>query len=424
MVLGVVGLLLSLIPCVGWIGLPLSGLGLVLGVVGGVVAVARKGHGVGFPIAGSAISGLALAIGGFWLLLTLRFSGAFDDTTKASVAAYQGPAPPPTQPPLGSAARPAGLNEPVMLDDLRITLTRAAIVPNDQGLKTLAILQKIENRSQTKVIDVGSTMRSGATDEFGNSLPFRSLGESSDWPGFPKDFRIFPGKAIEYTDCYEPPILDAKTISFAVSYGAGFFSEGKTAQFRFPVPPAAAPPPGPPPSKDADKKINVTAAIDYKGFTDDLAGQDYDVILDNHTDRTVVVHVLLFETNDAITPPRREAAPLGRRWMVLCGKDAKGDLTPQDIESHWSSVPSTWPSDAARWHQLKTIRDELAPGERKVEEMGNLLDDKSDLGDWMGRPLAPVGVNRIQAWLFTDQGTFIGKGDVSVDPTPRKAVKR
>ena len=31
MVLGVVGLLLSLIPCVGWIGLPLSGIGLLLG---------------------------------------------------------------------------------------------------------------------------------------------------------------------------------------------------------------------------------------------------------------------------------------------------------------------------------------------------------------------------------------------------------
>src|SRR5262249_45300075 len=67
MVLGVVGLLLSLIPCIGVYSLPLSALGVLVGIVGGVVALSRGGHGIGFPIAGLALNGTALAIAIFWL---------------------------------------------------------------------------------------------------------------------------------------------------------------------------------------------------------------------------------------------------------------------------------------------------------------------------------------------------------------------
>jgi hypothetical protein len=79
-VLGVVGLMLSFMPCVGWIGLPLSALGLLLGVAGGAVAVSRGGHGIGFPITGFAVSGLALAIGAFWLFLLTSVPKAMHDS--------------------------------------------------------------------------------------------------------------------------------------------------------------------------------------------------------------------------------------------------------------------------------------------------------------------------------------------------------
>jgi hypothetical protein len=51
------------------LSLPLRGLGLLLGVTGGMVALADKGRAIGFPIAGSLLSAVALAIGIFWYTL-------------------------------------------------------------------------------------------------------------------------------------------------------------------------------------------------------------------------------------------------------------------------------------------------------------------------------------------------------------------
>src|SRR5262249_37806087 len=53
-------------PCIGALSVPLSGLGLLLGFVGLVVALTRRGRGIGFSIAGVGVSGLALCVGLFW----------------------------------------------------------------------------------------------------------------------------------------------------------------------------------------------------------------------------------------------------------------------------------------------------------------------------------------------------------------------
>src|SRR5438128_793246 len=62
--LGIVGAVFALIPlCGAYVAVPACGIGLVLGVVGLIVAMNKKA-GYGFPIAGTAVSvaGLALAI--------------------------------------------------------------------------------------------------------------------------------------------------------------------------------------------------------------------------------------------------------------------------------------------------------------------------------------------------------------------------
>jgi WD40 repeat protein len=74
LVLGCLTLVLSLIPCVGMLSLPLSALGLLLAFVGVIVCVVRKGSGIGFPIAGAAVNGLALVIGASWALLAASLS--------------------------------------------------------------------------------------------------------------------------------------------------------------------------------------------------------------------------------------------------------------------------------------------------------------------------------------------------------------
>jgi hypothetical protein len=69
LVLGVVAFIVSLIPCLGIVSLPVAGLGLLLGIMGLVIAISRNGTGIGFPIAGSGLNSLALLIAAFWLYL-------------------------------------------------------------------------------------------------------------------------------------------------------------------------------------------------------------------------------------------------------------------------------------------------------------------------------------------------------------------
>jgi hypothetical protein len=64
---------LSLVPCVGWVvGLPLGGVGLVLGIAGAVVALVGKHRGFWLYLCGSALSVLAVLAG-------LSMKGAADE---------------------------------------------------------------------------------------------------------------------------------------------------------------------------------------------------------------------------------------------------------------------------------------------------------------------------------------------------------
>ncbi|HKA07915.1 MAG TPA: hypothetical protein VKD71_11705, partial [Gemmataceae bacterium] len=70
LVLGIIGLLISLIPCVGFfVGIPLAAIGLLLGIIG---IFTGKRTGRGFAIAGTCVSAAALFIGGLWLALGAR----------------------------------------------------------------------------------------------------------------------------------------------------------------------------------------------------------------------------------------------------------------------------------------------------------------------------------------------------------------
>ena len=62
-ILGILALSVAWVPWFGLYASPLGVLGLILGVIGFVVAMWRSGSGIGFAIAGSAISALALFIG-------------------------------------------------------------------------------------------------------------------------------------------------------------------------------------------------------------------------------------------------------------------------------------------------------------------------------------------------------------------------
>jgi hypothetical protein len=89
LVLGVLAFVFSVIPCFGIVSLPVSGLGLLLGVAGGVVCFMRKGSGIGYPIAGAPVNLLALVIAGFWLGLISNASKKVDEALKERGTAKQ-----------------------------------------------------------------------------------------------------------------------------------------------------------------------------------------------------------------------------------------------------------------------------------------------------------------------------------------------
>jgi len=67
LILGIVGLIISLIPCFGIIGIPLTAIGLLLGLIGIFTSGTTTGRGL--PIAGTSVSLIGLLIGIAWIAM-------------------------------------------------------------------------------------------------------------------------------------------------------------------------------------------------------------------------------------------------------------------------------------------------------------------------------------------------------------------
>jgi hypothetical protein len=90
LVMGILGSIISLIPCFGMVvGGPIAGIGLLLGVIGLIVSLTGKQSGIGFPIAGSAVSLLGLCIAGAWLAITTVFFKQASDQAQAQMQREQ-----------------------------------------------------------------------------------------------------------------------------------------------------------------------------------------------------------------------------------------------------------------------------------------------------------------------------------------------
>lgn len=79
--LSVIGMVFSLIPCIGaWFAIPLCGLGLLLGIVGTFFALNRQGRGIGVPLAGSITGFTGIGIAIMWLTVC---SGIFSSGARS-----------------------------------------------------------------------------------------------------------------------------------------------------------------------------------------------------------------------------------------------------------------------------------------------------------------------------------------------------
>jgi hypothetical protein len=241
LVLGILALLFAWIPLVGMVSIPLGGLGLLLGIAGGVVALLRRGSGVGFPIAGAAVSLLAIGVAVAWLGFIGRAVQAVGEEVRAKNATNQkmftasdpSPGASPEAPPDSQAAQQAEWVDvtkgAAQQGDVRIWVPTVMVgdVPlrhlghsSISESKYLMIRLRIENASETRKIGYESWAANGRrllqkhvphlTDNFGNTYKPVTFGLTTEVEGQLEAESIYPGKYIDDLLVYEPPIDKAE----------------------------------------------------------------------------------------------------------------------------------------------------------------------------------------------------------------------
>jgi hypothetical protein len=79
---GAVALPFAFIPCLGMFAWPLAAVGLILGAVGLVIGFSRQNTGLAFPIAGAAVSAVALGVSLYWWFAVNRAVSDLDQFAK------------------------------------------------------------------------------------------------------------------------------------------------------------------------------------------------------------------------------------------------------------------------------------------------------------------------------------------------------
>jgi hypothetical protein len=211
-ILGVLAFLICWIPAVGCISLPLSGLGLLLAIIGFIVALARGGSSIGFPIAGGAVSALALAIG---VVNFAAFRSAMKSLAGPPTLAQQAAG-------TGEAKQVPtyGLDQPIGNGDLTLTVSKPTIkqlrVERGGGREPLAmderrlhVTLKIENRSKTKRHAYGSVAdddETGMLDNFSNEYRAYDTNAMYRVLGGVLYEDLYPGKSVTDVLAFEQPV--------------------------------------------------------------------------------------------------------------------------------------------------------------------------------------------------------------------------
>ncbi len=240
-----------------YIGLLLGGLGLLLGVSGLIIAVVRKGAGIGYSIAGSAVSAISLILGlAFAAALSSLFAGmnkgmhAQDTTAQAqpvskSDSTVTGPQSIDSGAPASNTAAEHATGNPTAttpvpsdeksliaadkyggkLHDIYVKIdgARTGKVPlhssmgdDGESEKTfLTIWLTVQNKSDRKKLDyrtwgpdASSIFESGVSlkDDAGNTYKRVNFGFSEKIKGADGSASVYPGKEIRDAIVFELPI--------------------------------------------------------------------------------------------------------------------------------------------------------------------------------------------------------------------------
>jgi TolA-binding protein len=240
LVLGILAFLFAWIPCLGIVSMPVSGLGLVLGIVGMGICVLRKGSGLGFPIAGFAVSFLALAVACIWIGLMGAAKKTVDELISSDRKQQE-------EGPIIAAEQEAAVG------DIRVRISKVWVGPIPTKPKPLAgyssflVRLSLRNVGTSQIVKYASwregyggsrDTKAKLEDNFGNHYPVLN-----PWSG-PWDraedklecavdsFRLVPGSECTDLLIFEKPIPNAEWFLLTLASG-NIDGKGKT---RFKIP--------------------------------------------------------------------------------------------------------------------------------------------------------------------------------------------
>jgi hypothetical protein len=252
LLVGVMALPLAWVPGVGPLGMAVAGGGVLLGVVGVIMAGLHRGEGLAFPIAGWAVSCVALGVG-----LAQHF-GVFTphvEPTNPPVVAVVEPSKPPPEPakPAEEPAAPAKelpwfdiSRNPYQVDDVRLRLGHVIVGRVQQVLiersetpdDCLGVQLRIENIGKTRKIDYRGWATSAASsirlhDNFGNPYRRREPDLLSTFVGQVREpTAIHPGEHVDDLLVFEKPIPKISYLRLELPAAA----LGGTGTFRLHIP--------------------------------------------------------------------------------------------------------------------------------------------------------------------------------------------
>ncbi|MBW3598548.1 MAG: hypothetical protein KY475_14910 [Planctomycetes bacterium] len=284
LVLGVLAFFVCWMP---FIGLGFGGLGLLLGVGGLVLAITRKGSGIGFSIAGTAVSSVATVVGIVFMTGLFGMFSAIDEAanrpptvaTPVGVASADdngGEELAAASPPAGASGEPgeapsdassavpppAEAKEPAwpiadqaqQLGNVQVAITSVTIgnVPvrqvfldsdTESEKELLLIRLTVTNISERKKIDYRGWMSSYAslldvdaelTDDVDNRYRMVNFGSTATIKDTETNTSLYPGKSINDAVVFELPIEGVEYLRLKLA-AKGCGEEG---EFRFQIPPA------------------------------------------------------------------------------------------------------------------------------------------------------------------------------------------
>lgn len=178
-IMGTLAFLICWIPLLNLVGLPLSAIGLILGVVGIAVAVSRRGSGIGLPIAGSAICALAIAVTLVWTSMVVSGARGIGNAVERAAASAEHQLASRSVP--HTTEDPHFAGTPIAVGDISVEVTsvRVGKVPmQDRGRPAgessedrLMVTVLVKNTSESSKIDYSSwnyDSKGGVKDNFQN----------------------------------------------------------------------------------------------------------------------------------------------------------------------------------------------------------------------------------------------------------------